>query len=84
MTSGGMVLSQNPQDRIFATVRDYDDFTADNDPHGEHGFGKLTVDGHAIIWKIDYYDLRREFLSPDPTAPSVTWRVLTIMLAGEW
>ena len=34
----------------------YDEFTEDNDPYKEHEFGKCTVEGTDIFWKIDYYD----------------------------
>ena len=70
--------------RIFGAVRDFEYFTEDNDPYGEHDFGKLNVGKQEILWKIDYYDLRMEFASPDPANPEVTERVLTIMLASEY
>jgi hypothetical protein len=41
---------------IFVKVRDFVDFTEDNDPYGEHDFGSFTVSGVKIFWKIDYYD----------------------------
>jgi hypothetical protein len=69
---------------IRQMVAQYDDFSEDNDPHGEHDFGCLTYGGEKIFWKIDYYDETLTWGSPDPTDPAVTTRVLTIMLAREY
>jgi hypothetical protein len=72
----------------FAIFRDriqaFDDFTFNNDPFGEHDFGKVTVDGTAVFWKIDYYSLDEQHHSPDPADPLVTKRYLTVMLAEEY
>ncbi len=35
-------------------VAAFDSFDADNDPHGEHDFGSLEVDGRRLFWKIDW------------------------------
>lgn len=69
---------------ILRAVREHDQFSAANDPHGEHDFGALTCLGHRIFWKIDCYDYQLEFASPDPANPHITVRVLTIMLASEY
>ena len=66
------------------TVRAFEAFTIDNDPHGEHDFGAFDLGGERLFWKIDYYDKDLRFGSPDPADPSVTRRVLTIMLADEY
>lgn len=39
------------------TVRKFDQFTPDNDPHEEHDFGAFDLAGEQLFWKIDYYDL---------------------------
>jgi hypothetical protein len=59
----------------------YDDFCHANDPYEEHDFGSFEVDGQTIFFKIDYFDKALASHSPDPTDPSVTERVITIMLA---
>lgn len=69
---------------IVRTIRETDDFTAANDPYGEHDMGTLSYGGAKIFWKIDYYDTELQFGSPDPANPDVTTRVLTIMLASEY
>ena len=67
-----------------AAARAYRDFTPDNDPDGEHDFGKFALDDHRLVWKIDYYDLTLRFGSRDPSNPAETKRVLTVMLAEEY
>ena len=62
----------------------YDDFYHASDPYEEHDFGSFEVDGHTIFFKIDYFDKSRSHHSPDPSDPSVTERVITIMLAEEY
>ena len=70
--------------RAFREVVNFSAFTADNDPHGEHDFGAFEIDGERVFWKIDYYDLELTEGSPDPADPSVTRRVLTVMLASDY
>jgi hypothetical protein len=65
-------------------VRTFAEFTADNDPRGEHDFGIFTIDGQTFYFKIDYYDDRCEFGSEDPSDPQKTTRVLTVMLAEDY
>ncbi len=84
ITQGVQALPCDKQAAIFNAVRDYDNFTPDNDPHGEHDFGTVTISGTKCFWKIDYYDNRMEFGSEDPSNPAITTRVLTIMLAEEY
>jgi hypothetical protein len=70
--------------RAVRAVLDYADFTEANDPHGEHDFGTFKLDDTELNWKIDYFDNRLEYGSPNPADPDVTRRVLTIMLAEEY
>lgn len=69
---------------VLAAVAAFADFTRDNDPQGEHDCAVMTVGGHRIIWKIDYYDSDLNFASDDPANPGITIRLLTIMLANEY
>ncbi|MGO6788720.1 DUF3768 domain-containing protein [Rhizobium ruizarguesonis] len=65
-------------------VQTYNQFTSENDPHSEHDFDAVAVDGPQVFWKIDYY--ARDILlgSEDPADPRATVRVLTIKLAEEY
>lgn len=83
-TSGIDALPIEDQLVILATIRDFDDFTEDNDPYGEHDFGSLDHNGQKIFWKIDYYASDMRHGSENPADPSQTVRVLTIMLANEY
>jgi len=84
MTTGIAALGAEAVARIVNTVAVYDDFCHANDPYEEHDFGSFEADGQVIFFKIDYFDKNLACHSPDPTDPSVTERVITIMLAGEY
>lgn len=76
---GGEFASQAIQ-----VVREFDDFSDENDPWGEHDFGAVEVAGEKVFFKIDYYDLSLEHGSENPANEEETHRVLTIMLASEY
>lgn len=84
LTSGVDARSAETKQRIVDEVRDFTSFSKDNDPFAEHDFGAFELDGEKMFWKIDYYDLEMKAGSPDPSDPSKTMRVLTIMLASEY
>lgn len=84
ITSGVASLPLSQQITLMNLVRTFDDFGEDNDPFGEHDFGKIDFNGEPYFWKIDYYDTDYQGLSTDPTDETVTNRVLTVMLAEEY
>ncbi len=84
LTSGLIAKGADFIAKATAAVRAFDAFTDDNDPWQEHDCATLDVDGEAVMFKIDYYDLDLEYGSPDPADPRLTRRVLTIMLASDY
>jgi hypothetical protein len=84
LTAGMAALPDAERDQVIRAVRAFDAFDTENDPHGEHDFGVIEVAGTRCFWKIDYYDQGLAGHSPDPADPSVTVRVLMIMLAEEY
>jgi hypothetical protein len=84
VTTGVEALPHEQQGLLLSKVRAFEDFTEDNDPYGEHDFGVVEDGDVRCFWKIDYYDREMEPMSPDPSDPAVSTRVLTIMLADEY
>lgn len=84
MTHGVNEMQLDTRARIIIAVQSFEQFTPDNDPHGEHDFGSFAVDGETYFFKIDYYALDMVGGSEDPADPEVTTRVLTIMRAEEY
>jgi hypothetical protein len=84
MTQGVGAFPPEQQTDVIRCVQQYDEFSADNDPHGEHDFGRIEIQGFAFFWKIDYYDAELNYGSENPADPNQTTRVLTIMLAEEY
>lgn len=82
ITSGVQALGNI--ENIFSAVQTFDEFNVHNDPYAEHDFGSFEMSGQSIFWKFDYYDLELTSASPNPADPTVTQRVLTIMLAREY
>ena len=80
MTPGVMYLD----DVLGLTKRVYEfnDFTEDNDPYGEHDYGSFDWKGERIFWKIDYFDQTLTY-GEEPLSPKCK-RVMTIMLASEY
>jgi hypothetical protein len=77
-TSGVSALPVSRQAVLRETVERFNTFTEDNDPYGEHDFGKITMDSVDYFWKIDDY-------GEDYKKNVATHRlVLTIMRADEY
>lgn len=84
ITPGLQALGDEMLRAILLAVQQFNTFTPDNDPFEEHDFGKIDIGEHVIFWKFDYYDVDLSMHSPDPSDPTVTARVLTVMLADEY
>jgi Protein of unknown function (DUF3768) len=84
MTQGVSELRLDTKARLINAVQSFEQFTTDNDPHREHDFGEIEIDGESYFWKIDYYDFEMDGGSEDPANPEKTTRVLTIMRADEY
>jgi Protein of unknown function (DUF3768) len=84
VTAGVAALGPGAVARIVKTIAVYDDFCHANDPYEEHDFGSFEANGQTIFFKIDYFDKALASHSPDPTDPSITERVITIMMAEEY
>jgi hypothetical protein len=84
ITQGVEAMPLDQRRSLLQKVRSFEAFGENNDPYQEHDFGAVDEGGERFFWKIDLYDRKMEFGSPDPADPAVTTRVLTIMRADEY
>ena len=84
ITAGIQALGKEFTQKAMFAVKEFTDFTEDNDPWGEHDFGSLDLSDQKVFWKIDYYDPSLTMGSENAANEAVTHRVLTIMLASEY
>jgi hypothetical protein len=84
MTQGVDALPIDTKARLLAAVRSFTNFTKDNDPHHEHDFGTIELEGVTYFFKLEYYAPDMEGGSEDPADPAKTTRVLTIVRADEY
>lgn len=82
-TAGIAALGEECVAKILAAIAAFDDFSKDNDPHGEHDCALFDWQRYRIMFKIDYYDQSMRYHSDDATDPNQTVRVMTVMLASE-
>ena len=80
ITSGIQALPDLPE--LLVAVQQFDNFTPDNDPYGEHDFGSINWHDNKTFWKIDYFDQTLEY-GEDALSRDCR-RILTIMLASEY
>jgi len=100
VTLGFQSLAQTDRLAALTAIVRFSKFDGDNDPYGEHDFGAVyrlasgawtqdrpsdarTIE-QTVFWKVDCYDRDLMFGSEAPWDPTVTKRVLTIMLASEY
>lgn len=84
MTPGVAALGAEAVNRAIRAISIFKDFCEENDPHHEHDFGAIDIDGQKVFFKIDYFGPDLNSGSEDPSDPSVTRRVMTVMLASEY
>ena len=84
MTPGVAALGAVAVARAVRAIGLYQNFIEENDPHNEHDFGAIDIEGQKVFFKIDYYSPDLNSGSEDPSDPSVTRRVMTVMLASEY
>lgn len=84
ITAGVKAMQPTQRSAALILMMSFNTFTEDNDPHGEHDFGALKVGPEKLFWKIDYYAPDMLHGSENPADPTVTKRVLTLMLASEY
>ena len=84
LTAGIKAKSKDDIAKIVSEVRQFNNFTPDNDPYNEHDFGSFDYKSEKILWKIDYYDKNYQYLSENLSNPNLTNRVMTVMLASEY
>ncbi|MBW9090041.1 DUF3768 domain-containing protein [Rhizobium wenxiniae] len=84
ITAGVQALDEADRAELLRRVQAYQEFDTDNDPFGEHDFGRVDVGGASYYWKIDYYDADLVHGSPDPADETLTRRVITVMRDDEY
>lgn len=85
MTDGVATHGEPFRRKALEAIQMFDGFTEDFDPHGEHDMMRVIVDGIVVWGKIDCYDKRDPDLgAEDPSDPTTTERLLTLMLPEEW
>lgn len=84
LTDGVQALADTSCEAVMTKVREFDSFSADNDPHGDYDFGAFDHADVKFFWKFDYHAPNVMHGSEDPADPAVTRRVLTIMRADEY
>src|SRR5438045_7078649 len=61
LTVGVDALPSDTKAMVIRKVATFSDFSAENDPNGEHDFGSFELEGRKLFWKVDYYDSTMTF-----------------------
>ena len=77
MTAGVYALPDMVKAEALKQAATFSDFTAENDPYGEHDFGSFDLWGRKFFWKIDLYE---EPGVKDKNGEPVVTRVLTWLI----
>ena len=83
-TQGVRGLNREQLNDLIKLVKEFDDFTEENDPHHEHDMGKIEFNGESYYFKIDYYDNQLKYGSEFPEDESITRRIITVMETDEY
>src|SRR5271165_5721648 len=67
MTAGVYALPDMVKAAALQKAAQFDDFSEENDPYGEHDFGSFEYAGKTIFWKVNCYDRDLNYGSPDPS-----------------
>ena len=65
LTAGVDALPDMFKAAVLQRVATFDEFSDDNDPHGEHDFGSFELLFRKFFWKIDAYDRELQYGSED-------------------
>lgn len=84
MTASVAALPEMVKASALVKLAEFDDFTREDDPHGEHDFLSFEHCNRTFFWKCDYYNIEMDGGSEDPADPEKTLRVGTLMLAEDY
>ena len=83
LTSGIGALPDDQLKAVALATINQKEFDAGNDPHGEHDFGVIELEGiPKCYWKIDYYSNASMQYGTEDLINA--YRVLVVMLASEY
>ena len=81
ITAGVNALPAKVRTEALEKMRRFDAFTEDNDPYGEHDFGRFEIVGQKFFFKLDLYE---EPCVKSRNEEKTITRIFTIMLAEEY
>lgn len=84
MTQGITAFDVDVQLELTRKVAAFDAFNVDSDPHGWHEMGVIEIADTTVWFKIDLYDTKYQYGSPEPQDLAQTRRVLTLLLPSEY